>query len=119
MNKIGKQAEHLVSKWLRKKKVSVLSNNYYCRQGEIDIIAMDKNTLCFIEVKYRKSGDYGIPEETVTAAKQRRIIKTAQAYLCQYSKYADLPARFDVVSVTGDLNNPVIDWQKCAFMMPA
>ena len=113
----GKLAENHADAWLRAQKLKILSRNFHCRWGEIDIIAMDNATLCFIEVRYRESDNYGTAAETVTIKKQQRIIKTAQVYLHQHQGHADKAARFDVLGLSGELSRPKIDWHKNAFMM--
>ena len=113
----GLQAEQLAQNWLTKQRIEILERNFHSRWGEIDIIAIDKSTICFIEVRYRKSAYYGTAAESVTLDKQRRIIKTAQAYLIQNKKHSQRCARFDVLSMAGDLDKPEIDWYKDAFMM--
>ena len=113
----GKQAEIYASKWLKKRNLKILELNFHSRWGEIDIIALDGNTICFIEVRYRKSLTYGTPADTVTTKKQLRIIKTAQAYLQRHTSFAHSPARFDLVSMSGNLDKPDIDWYKDAFMI--
>ncbi len=67
-------------------------------RGEIDIIAYDKKTLVFVEVKTRRSKDFGFPEESVTAAKQRQIRKIAQGFLAK-NRLANIECRFDVLSL--------------------
>lgn len=113
----GQLAENHADNWLRSQKVKILTRNFHSRWGEIDIIAIDKPALCFIEVRYRKSSHFGTAAESVTFKKQQRIIKTAQAYLHQDQTHANKAARFDVLSLSGDLENPEIDWYKNAFMM--
>ena len=115
----GKQAEDLARRWLRKQRVKILECNFYSRWGEIDIIALDNNTLSFIEVRHRQSKCFGTAAESVTRAKQQRIIKTAHFYLMQHKKLEQLAARFDILSISGDLDNPEVDWYKDAFMMMA
>lgn len=68
------------------------------RMGEIDIIALEKDTLCFIEVKTRSGNRYGSPAEAVSAAKQKTIVRLAQVYAQQNNCY-DKPMRFDVIEV--------------------
>ena len=119
MTNKGKTAENHADIWLRSKKLKILTRNFHSRWGEIDIIAIDKATLCFIEVRYRESDSHGSAAETVTTQKQQRIIKTAQVYLHQDQTHVDKAARFDVVSLSGDINQPKIDWHKNAFMMSA
>jgi putative endonuclease len=113
----GKRAEAHAGKWLKKRKLKIVELNFHSRFGEIDIIALDGNTICFIEVRYRKSLSYGTPADTVTAKKQLRIIKTAQAYLQRNTTHGQRPARFDIVSLSGNLDKPDIDWYKDAFMI--
>lgn len=115
----GRQAEDYAGKWLKNKRLSILESNYHSRWGEIDIVAMDDNTICFIEVRYRKSNNFGTAAESVTSSKQQRIIRTAHAYLHEHRQYITRPARFDVITLTGSLDKPVIDWYKDAFIMNA
>jgi len=117
MTNRGRHAEEYANSWLRRKKLRVLARNFHSRWGEIDFIALDQSTICFIEVRYRKTKHYGSAEESVTAKKQQRIIKTAQVYLHQNQEHIAKPARFDVISMSGELDEPKIDWHKNAFMM--
>ena len=75
----------------------LMAHSYHCRFGEIDLIAMDGKTLCFVEVKTRSNLSMGLPREYVNAAKQERIRKTALFYLSE--KELDCPMRFDVAEV--------------------
>ncbi len=70
-------------------------------RGEIDIIAFEKGTLVFVEVKARRSEDFGLPEESVTGAKQEQIKKIAQGFLAK-NNLEDAECRFDVISITVD-----------------
>ena len=117
MNNKGEIAEDFANSWLQSMKFKILSRNFHSRWGEIDFIGIEDSSICFLEVRYRKSSHYGTPAETVTFSKQQRIIKTAQAYLNKNQKYVNIPARFDVLGLSGDLNKPEIDWRKNAFMM--
>jgi putative endonuclease len=113
----GKRAENYAARWLRKQRIKILEHNFQSRWGEIDIIAMDDKVVCFIEVRYRKSSCYGTAAESVTTSKQHRISKTAQVYLQQHHSCNNSEARFDVISMSGNLDNPSIDWYKGAFMI--
>ena len=75
-----------------------MERNYRCFLGEIDIIAKDKNILCFVEVKTRKTKEYGLPEEAIDGHKQKKLAKVALAYLKEKKIYKQ-DLRFDVVSV--------------------
>lgn len=84
--------------------------------GEIDLIMLDRDTLVFVEVRYRKDGDFCNPLETVTRSKQRKIIKAASHYLLTRLKSHDIPCRFDVVGVTREgTDNYHFEWIKNAF----
>ena len=72
--------------------------NYRSRWGEIDLVCRHKKTLVFVEVKARSPESWGTPAEAVTPSKQRRIMRTAYAYL-EEIKLQDMPVRFDVVEV--------------------
>ncbi len=78
-----------------------MERNYRCSLGEIDIVAKDKNILCFIEVKTRKTEEYGLPEEAIDGHKQKKLTKVALTYLKQKKIY-EQGLRFDVVSVYPD-----------------
>ncbi|HFE36990.1 MAG TPA: YraN family protein [Gammaproteobacteria bacterium] len=108
---IGNQAESVAEAFLKKKQLKILKKNFRSPVGEIDIIAKDHETLVFVEVKFRKSADFGQPYETVTRAKQRKIIRTAQWYLQKHPKLANKACRFDVISIHQD----DINWIQNAF----
>jgi putative endonuclease len=92
-----------------------LAQNYFCRGGELDIICEHKNTLCFIEVKYRKSNSHGHALEQVTWAKQQRILLAAKTYLNENKQYQNHVIRFDVIAVTSLNNELQFDWVENAF----
>lgn len=94
---LGRWGEAIVAEDLRKKGWRILAAGYRCRQGEIDLIASDGKFLAFIEVKLRKSANYGSAAEAVNRRKQARIRATAQTYLARYP--SDLQPRFDVAEV--------------------
>ena len=95
---VGKIGEDVAAELLRKNGYRILARNYKTRLGEVDIVAEDKGTLVFVEVKTRQSYKFGMPAEAVSKAKQYQIIKAASIFL-QEKKLFDKFARFDVVSV--------------------
>lgn len=100
--RIGMEKEGLAAEFLEKKGFRILERNFYCRQGEIDLIAESlEGVLVFVEVKYKKNGKNGLPEEAVNRAKQLKIRKAAQYYLYRHPWKAELECRFDVVSILG------------------
>mgnify|MGYP001814174918 CR=1 FL=1 len=108
--RIGHHAESLACGYLKRRGLRLLSRNFRCRRGEIDLIMQDGAQLVFVEVRYRSRGDFGSALESVTPGKQRKLITTAQHYLQRSGK---TPAcRFDVVGMGPDRQ---MHWIKNAF----
>jgi putative endonuclease len=99
---IGRSGEEAAVEFLKQNGYRIIQRNYKNKLGEIDIVAKDDNTLCFIEVKTRTSFTFGYPQEAITLTKQKKINKVAMSYLKQYNLLNN-PARFDIISVV--LNN--------------
>lgn len=97
--RLGAKVEQAVKQYLVAHGFEILEMNYRCRQGEIDIIAREQEYYVFIEVKYRNSTKYGLPQEAVGTSKQRRICKAAQYYLYSHNLNEFTPVRFDVAAV--------------------
>lgn len=110
--KTGSLAEDLACNYLSKQGLTLVSRNYYCRLGEIDLIMRDKSYLVFIEVRYRNNSSFGSGAESVTLSKQAKLIKTAQFYLQQKKLIDKISCRFDVISVK---DREKIEWIKNAF----
>ena len=112
----GKRSESDAVTHLRKLGYKILKTNYRNRLGEIDIIAKDRDTIAFVEVKARKSKTYGNPKWAVTPKKQRKISMVALSYL-KTNRQIQAKARFDVVTVTSDSQDATstIDIIKNAF----
>lgn len=101
---IGNEGERRAEKCLLAKGLRILERNYSTRRGEIDLVALDGDTLVFVEVKARAAARFGLPQEAVGALKQRRLVKAAQAYLLE--RGWEGPARFDVVAILdGDIEH--------------
>ena len=95
----GQKAEERAARFLAKKGYRILDRNVRFKEGELDIVAICEGQLCFVEVRSRSTFQHGTPEETVSNKKQARLLAAARRYLQKHPDYADLPARFDVVSV--------------------
>ena len=95
--RLGQWGEALVAEALRQRGWTVITTNFRCRMGEIDIIAGNGRYLAFVEVKLRKNGRFGAACEAVTPSKQRKLRLTAQIYLSGHP--TDLQPRFDVAEV--------------------
>jgi putative endonuclease len=94
----GKKGEELAVAHLQKLGYRILERNYRCPLGEIDIVAREKNTIVFVEVKSRKTEQFGDPELAVGKTKQRKLTLIALYYLARRND-TPLRARFDVVAV--------------------
>ncbi|MCM8795428.1 MAG: YraN family protein [Candidatus Omnitrophica bacterium] len=110
----GRLGEDKAVHFLKEKGYKILRRNYKNRLGEIDIIAKDKDTFVFVEVRSRGTDRFGLPAESVSISKQRQISKVALTFL-KDNRILDKKARFDIVSVCGLDNNTRIDLIKNAF----
>lgn len=113
---LGKLGQEKAEKYLKENGYKILERNYKTKLGEIDLIAKDKDTLCFIEVKTRGSLNFGSPAEAVGRFKQHQISKTALMFL-KSKNLMDKNARFDVVSILWQENQPKIELIKNAFSL--
>ena len=111
--KLGGQKEELAAAFLKEQGAEILAMNFYFPGGELDIVAKHGEYLCFVEVKYRRSREFGVPEEAVTKAKQHKMIQGARRYLYQNRLPESTSCRFDVVSIYQD----EINWIQDAFWM--
>lgn len=109
----GQQAEQLACDYLCRQGMRVVAKNYRCKRGEIDLVMRDDDSLVFVEVRYRKSHDFGGALHSVTAKKQEKIRLTALHYMQQHH-YND-NARFDVVAITGEGKQQQFEWISNAF----
>lgn len=110
----GKSGEEAAVSLLKDNGYKILLKNYKSKLGEIDIIARDKDTVCFVEVKTRHTDRFGLPQEAISRSKQRQISKAALLYLKE-NNLLDRKARFDVVSVVYSGDVPKLDLLKDAF----
>lgn len=111
---IGKSGEHAAVVFLKNKGFRIIQTNYRVAGAEVDIIALTGGILCFVEVKTRKSGEFGLPEAFVHLAKQRKIIRAAKFFSTRKA-YRDYQVRFDVISIIRDGNGMIVDHLENAF----
>ena len=104
MNKreVGSSKEKKAASYLESAGYKIITTNYFCKAGEIDIVAEEDGYLCFIEVKYRADGSAGFPEEAVDVRKAARITKSAMFYMNENGIPQDTTCRFDVVAILGN-----------------
>ena len=110
----GKESESEAARLLKKKGYKIIGQNYRTKLGEIDIIAKEKDTIVFVEVKSRKSASYGNPKYAVTPKKMRKISMVA-LYFLKVTNQSGSKARFDVVSIGPGEENQEIEIIKNAF----
>ena len=111
----GARAEARARAYLEAHGVRILAANARCRYGEIDLIGLEGETLLFIEVRLRSRADYGGAAASITAAKQRRILRTARWWRQRAPlAHRRRPCRFDAV-LLDDADTPHIEWLRAAF----
>ena len=110
---IGSHAEAFVISYLTRHGVSIIAQNYQKRFGEIDIIAQKRNTIAFVEVKYRAHA-YCYISEIIPRSKQLKVIKTAKSFLTAYS-LVNYVIRFDVAFVQKDKKGYTLNYISNAF----
>jgi putative endonuclease len=104
--KIGYDGEKLAAQHLKNHGYEIITTNYHCRFGEIDIIASKNGFLVFFEVKLRSSTFFGTPASAVTKTKQKRLIEAALHYL-GVSQIQDKQPRFDVIEINNNEINHI------------
>jgi putative endonuclease len=95
---LGDLGEQAAADFLARRGMRIMERKFRCRGGEVDLIARDGADLVFVEVKTRRTREFGEGSEAVTAAKRRRILRAAALYLSARDSLSH-PCRFDVVSV--------------------
>ena len=118
----GQHAENACCEFLQQHGLKLIARNYRGKRGEIDIVMQDRDSLVFVEVRYRKNSAYGGALESITEDKQARVTATAEQYLQHEAKNKN--ARIDVVGMSQKLQNKaaantsdeyVFEWIKNAF----
>ncbi|MBS0424795.1 MAG: YraN family protein [Proteobacteria bacterium] len=108
----GSDAEQIALSYLQQQNLALVTQNYRCRFGEIDLIMRDGATLVFIEVRMRGSEAFGGAATSITPAKQAKLLHTARHYLSQLK--SEPPCRFDALLLSGT-GGREIEWIQDAF----
>ena len=95
---LARRGEAAAARYMGEHGMTVVDTNWRCRMGEIDIVALDGETLVICEVKTRSTVKLGMPEDAVTPAKRARLVRLAEAYVA-WAHIAPIDLRFDVVTV--------------------
>ncbi|OGX08120.1 MAG: YraN family protein [Omnitrophica WOR_2 bacterium GWA2_47_8] len=113
----GQKGESLAEDFLKRHGYRILIRNFKVKLGEIDLIGYDRDTLCFIEVKTRRSAFQGSPFEAISKHKRRKLAQVAFCYLKKQNLFG-CKARFDVVGILQEEGKePAIDFIKNAFSL--
>lgn len=112
----GLHYESLAKEYLLERGLSLLNTNFHCRYGEIDLIMLQQEVLCFIEVKFRNSLGFGGAASAISAQKQNKIVKSAQYFLSVNKKLAQHAMRFDALLIQQQASKDHnINWIQNAF----
>ncbi len=114
---LGAEGERAAEQLLRGRRYVILERNYRCPAGEVDLVALDGETVVFVEVKTRRGVGFGSPFEAVDARKQRQVSRAAQHFLAQH-RLQDRAARFDVVGVWWEQGRVRCELVQNAFELP-
>jgi putative endonuclease len=105
----GARAEALAAQFLMRRGLAIVARNFRTRRGEIDLVARDGATLVFVEVRLRRSDDFGGAAASITARKRERLVAAAGAYLAMLGR--EPPCRFDAILMRG-LDAGTIEWRR-------
>ena len=113
----GLHYENQAKNYLVQQGLALLKQNYHCRFGEIDLIMLQQEAVCFIEVKFRNSMTFGGAASSISAQKQQKIVKTALFFIAQNEKLKHHSIRFDALLIQqqADSKNADINWIQNAF----
>jgi putative endonuclease len=96
-NDVGREGEELAEKYLAERGYEILERNWRYLRFELDLVAVKEDVLHFIEVKTRKTNEFGLPEEAVDEIKISRLIEAGEAFLDQHPDWKQV--QFDVLSI--------------------
>jgi putative endonuclease len=111
----GQAAETQACRYLIEQGLKLVTRNYRCRHGEIDIVMRDGRTVVFVEVRYRGNRRFADGAETIDRRKRSKLAATALHYLQCHPKAAVQPSRFDVVAIAASNGENSLRWIPNAF----
>lgn len=111
----GDQGEVDALRHLQAAGLKLITRNYRCPGGELDLVMLDQQTLVFVEVRFRRDRNFGGALASINTRKQQRLLLAAQRFLQTHREYQKLRARFDVVSLEGNAGASKLQWIKDAF----
>lgn len=113
----GAECERAAERALASAGLVPLTRNAGYRLGELDLVMRDGDTLVFVEVRQRRSSDFGGALASVDRHKRRRLVRAAQLFLARHPALAQAPCRFDVVALSGEPARPDLEWVRNAFTL--
>lgn len=114
----GKRGEDLACRYLQQNGYRIADRNFRCKIGEIDIVALGEDCVCFVEVKARTRTDYGMPREAVDARKQWKLVRSAELWLKCHPFYADrYSPRMDIIEILYQADGPYVRHTPNAFSL--
>ncbi|HKS12915.1 MAG TPA: YraN family protein [Pseudomonas sp.] len=112
----GKAAEQQALEYLQGQGLRLLTQNWRCKGGELDLVMLDNDTVVFVEVRYRLHADFGGALGSIDGRKQKRLVLAATLFLQKEARWASYPCRFDVVALQGSRHaGQPLQWLKNAF----
>ena len=111
---MGRQGEVIAEAFLREHAYRIVARNFRCRAGEIDLVALDGQTLVFVEVRSRRGTRVGTALESIDGRKQAQVVRVARHFLARRG-WEDRDARFDVIGVQFDYDPPAVQHVRAAF----
>jgi putative endonuclease len=113
---LGQWGERYCEKFLKRKGLKTLTRNFSCKTGELDLVMVDTDgTIVFVEVRTKVGSDFAAPEDSITASKKTKLLRTARYFLAT-NKIEYRPFRFDIVAIVLDKSaQPKINHYKNAF----
>ena len=109
----GARYEDAAAAWLESNGLRILVRNFRSRAGELDIVALDRDCVVFVEVRSRAHARFGGAAASVGPRKRERLLRTAQGFLQRHPALATLPCRFDVLAYEQAATRP--RWIRAAF----
>lgn len=112
----GAVLESEAERWLNARGLRSVARNFRCKAGELDLVMLEQRQLVFVEVRFRSDDRYGGAAASITAAKQRRLVATAQLFIDADPRWRNSACRFDVLAGRAAADNSVEwEWLRDAF----
>lgn len=113
---LGRRAESLALEHLKAGGLRLVTRNFRCRLGEIDLVMRDDACLVFVEVRYRKASRFASASESVDLRKQKKLLGAASFFVSRHAAFRDMAMRFDVVALDGSSRDRIrLQWIRDAF----